>query len=146
MNIKNKTELELGFSLKQNYSNLIFRTKENNKKLKNRPGLIAAITAFITILVCVDGELSHIERSQFFLFGMGIAIFLYVYFLYKHKSEIASNLAAIKRWEIECELQDAYILCLYDLEQEFERVSGTTLKDKVLNLSKFQKLSTDEKK
>lgn len=141
MNMKNETELELGFSLRQNYSNLIARAEKDNKNLKNRPNLIAAITVFITILVCANGELSHNERLQFFYLGMGIAIFLYVYFLYKHKSEIASNKSAIERWEKECALQDAYVLCLYDLELEFERASGTKLKDKVLNLTNDQKSS-----
>lgn len=92
---KNKTELTLGFSLKQNYSGLIHRTEEQNRKLKNKPGLIALAIGFITIVIVANPDFSHFERRELFLIGFGAAVASYFYFRHKHKSEIASNISAI---------------------------------------------------
>lgn len=143
---KYKTELALGFSLKQDYKGLIHRAEEQNKKLKNKSGLIALVIGFITIIIAANPDFSHVERRELFLFGFGAAIVSYFYFKYKHKSEIASNISAIQRWDQECELQKAYVTCLYELEQAFEKSTNTTLAEKVISLAGGLKSSGVKKK
>jgi len=136
---KSKTELELNFNLRQDYGSLIRRTEENNKKLKNKPNFFAAIIGFITIVLCTNGELSHSERMDFFYIGIGAAVLSYLYFLYKHKTEIASNKSAIERWHKEWALQNSYVACLYELEEEFEKKNNTNIADKVISSVDGQK-------
>lgn len=132
---KYKTEIALGFSLMQDYKGLIHRAEEQNKKLKNKPGLIALVIGFITIVIAANPDFSHVERRELFLFGFGVAIVSYFYFKYQHKSEIASNISAIHRWEKERVLQNAYVTCLYELEAELERSTSTTLAEKVKSMA-----------
>lgn len=146
MDTQSKTESQLGFRLRQNYEALIFRTEETNKRLKNKPGYIAAIIGFITIALSANGELSHSERMDFFYIGFGAAIFSYLYFFYKHKSEIASNKLAIERWHKEWALQNSYVTLLYELEEEFEKNNNTNLADKVISSIDGQKSSGVGKK
>ncbi len=146
VNTKSKTELKLDFNLRQDYGSLIRRTEETNKKLKNKPNFIAAIIGFITIVLCTNGELSHSERMNFFYIGIGAAVLLYLYFLYKHKTDIAFNKSAIERWHKEWALQDSYVACLYELEEEFERKSNGNFADKVIFAIDGQKSSGVEKK
>jgi len=143
---KSKSELELNFNLRQDYGSLIHRTEENNKKLKNKPNFIAAIIGFITIVLCTNGELSHSERMDFFYIGIGAAVLSYLYFLYKHKTDIASNKSAIERWHKEWALQDSYVAYLYELEQEFEKKSNTNFTDNVISPIDGQKSSGVGKK
>jgi hypothetical protein len=143
---KSKTEVELNFNLRQDYGSLIRRTEENNKKLKNKPNFFAAIIGFITIVLCTNGELSHSERMDFFYIGIGAAVLSYLYFLNKHKTEIASNKSAIERWHKEWELQNSYVACLYELEEEFEKKNNTNIADKVISSVDGQKSSGAGKK
>ncbi len=146
MHTKSKTEVELNFNLRQDYGSLIRRTEENNKKLKNKPNFFAAIIGFITIVLCTNGELSHSERMDFFYIGIGAAVLSYLYFLNKHKTEIASNKSAIERWHKEWELQNSYVACLYELEEEFEKKNNTNIADKVISSVDGQKSSGAGKK
>ena len=116
---KSETEKKLNFNLRQDYDGLIRRNSDENKRLKMKPGFIAGVTIFFTLLIVADGELMHKDRMAIFQIGIALAVGMYFYLRLKYKTTILNNNLAVNRWLEEKKLQTEYVNILYKLESDF---------------------------
>jgi len=118
---KSATEFEYKFELKQNYTLLINKAEQENKSMKSKPGLVAAITLF---LIPIFSQNEYGVNREVFWFLVILAFVLYAYIKYNYKDKIKYNDQLIPLWKKEADLQEKYSNFLYGLEEAYESKTG----------------------
>jgi glucan phosphoethanolaminetransferase (alkaline phosphatase superfamily) len=128
--MESNAEKELKFSLCTNYSLLIHRLKEENKKLEMRPSIFAIC---ICLLIPIFGQTEYGWDREIFWFFVILAIAIYFYYKFKYKNIIKSNLSAIERWNKDVKIQKEYVSFLYELELDYEKRTSNSFIERYKN-------------